>query len=74
MVRDTEKTSDPDGTPLYNFESLTWVPYDMRIVDANALSVEQGQWLEHYHTQVIEKLSPHLSDEEMAWVKNITDN
>jgi Xaa-Pro aminopeptidase len=57
-------------TPWYEFESLTYIPFDKKLIDRDKLNSEQIAWLNNYCAIVIEKLSPMLTDEETAWLKS----
>jgi len=56
-------------TPWYEFESLTYIPFDKKLIDRHKLNPQQIAWLESYYAAVIEKLSPLLTDAEREWVK-----
>ncbi|MBD1863110.1 MULTISPECIES: aminopeptidase P family protein [Trichocoleus] len=58
----------PKGT-WYEFESLTYIPFDKHLIDCDRLSPQQREWLEHYHVQVVEKLAPTLTPDEAEWLK-----
>ena len=51
------------------FEPITFVPIDTRAIIPEMLDTEEIAWLNRYHAQVVEKLSPYLNEEEMAWLK-----
>lgn len=51
------------------FETLTLFPIDLNLVDKNALSPNEIQWLNDYHQRVFEQLSPSLNQEEVTWLK-----
>lgn len=73
MVKDlTPQTegSEPATTTWYGFESLTYIPFDQKLIDLQRLNSQQRQWLETYNQSVIEKLSPLLNEEEKTWLKN----
>ena len=50
------------------FEPLTFVPIDMSCVLTGELTQEEKEWINAYHAQVLQKLRPHLSEEEAAWL------
>lgn len=52
------------------FESLTLCPIDTTPIVKEMLLDEEIAWLNQYHQQVFETLSPHLTAEEVAWLKN----
>ncbi len=51
------------------FETLTYTPFDRRLIDAGALSRGDRDWVNTYHAQVLEKLSDRLSAPALAWCK-----
>lgn len=57
---------------FYAFETLTLAPIDLRLIEPSLLTAKEMQWLNDYHRQVYEKLSPVLSSEEKFWLKNAT--
>lgn len=54
-----------------HFETLTWVPFDRYGIDASLLQENELAWLNAYHQEIIEKVSPYLTDEESEWLKEI---
>ena len=69
MPPQTEKAFEANATPWYGFESLTYIPFDKRLIDLAQLDGRQRQWLDTYYTQILEKLSPTLSSEEVSWLQ-----
>ena len=55
------------------FESLTLCPIDKAPINIEMLTSEEIQWLNDYHQMVFDRLSPHLSAEEVAWLKEATE-
>ena len=51
------------------FESLTLCPIDKRPIDVEMLTDEERQWLDDYHQLVFDRLSPHLTSDEVAWLR-----
>nr|WP_205911863.1 aminopeptidase P family protein [Rhodobacter sp. SGA-6-6] len=51
------------------FETLTFVPFDRRLIRAEALSPAERAWLNGYHAEVLEKLRPRLSAEALEWCR-----
>lgn len=56
-------------TPWYEFESLTYIPFDKKLIDRHKLNSQQIAWLESYYAAVVEKLEPLLTDEERLWLR-----
>ena len=52
------------------FESLTLCPIDKAPILIEMMTQEEIQWLNDYHQRVFDTLSPHLSAEEAAWLRN----
>ncbi len=59
-----------DDTKWYKFETLTLFPIDLNLVDRNLLNEGERNWLNDYHKEVFEKLSPHLNKEEVEWMRD----
>ena len=56
-----------DERTQYQFETLTFVPFDRRLIVADLLSRGDRDWLNAYHAQVLAKLGPRLSPAALAW-------
>lgn len=54
------------------FESLTLAPIDTTPIIIEMLLPEERNWLNAYHEQVFQRLSPHLSDKENDWLRKAT--
>lgn len=54
------------------FENLTMVPFDLDAIDPDQMTVKEKQLLNDYHKEVYEKIAPHLTEEERAWLKEAT--
>ncbi len=59
----------PNPIPWYEFESLTYIPFDKKLIDRDKLNSQQIKWLENYYALVIDKLSPMLTEAETLWLK-----
>ncbi len=66
-----EKPTEGDMTML-GFASLTRAPIDRRLVDVSLLSEAEIQWWNRYHLTVWDEISPHLDDQDQAWLKQAT--
>ena len=67
-----EKDIMTDSGQFMKFRTLSFVPIDLEGVDVNLLSEKERIWLNEYHEEVYNKLSPYLNDEERAWLKEET--
>ena len=54
------------------FEPITYVPIDLDAVNPDMLTKEDKEQLNAYHAKVYELVSPHLDEEEKAWLKEYT--
>ena len=54
------------------FEFLTFVPIDLDALDRSLMEKRDIQYLNAYHRQVYEKISPYLTEEERQWLKEAT--
>ena len=64
-----EKT---DYGQFLRFEYLTYVPIDLEPVDVSLMEERDIAYLNEYHKQVYEKLSPWLTKKEAAWLETVT--
>lgn len=54
------------------FEFLTYVPIDTEPLDTKLMTDEDVVFLNEYHAQVYEKISPYLNGEEKEWLRQAT--
>jgi Xaa-Pro aminopeptidase len=66
-----EKSSSP-GSEFLTFETVTWCPIDLTLVDPSRLNASEISWLNHYHRQVRIKLTPFLNRKEAQWLERAT--
>lgn len=55
------------------FESLTLCPIDTAPIVREMMLAEEVAWLNDYHQQVRDTLSPHLDESERAWLRKATE-
>ncbi|KAL0387507.1 UNVERIFIED_CONTAM: Aminopeptidase P2 [Sesamum radiatum] len=60
------------GVEYLGFEKLTFVPIQAKLVDLSLLSTTEIDWLNDYHGQVWEKVSPLLDGPAYEWLWNNT--
>ena len=48
------------------FENLTFVPYERNLIDIDLISNDFKDYIDNFHKQCFEKLSPFLKDDEKA--------
>ena len=64
-------TENQWGT-FYGFETITYCPIDLDLVEPELLTVAQKNWLNNYHKIVFEKLKTHLNAIQVSWLKKYT--
>lgn len=73
LVLVTAPTVPPAGErPMHGFEALTLVPFDRRVLEPMLLSDQEIAWLDAYHLQVRDALSPLLEGSELRWLERMT--
>lgn len=64
--------SETEFGKFLGFETLTLCYIDTKLVIPSMLSVREHAWLNKYHQMVYDLVSPHLTEEEKAWLKEKT--
>lgn len=54
---------------MRNFETLTWVPIDTRLIDPTLLTAPEKTWLNAYHAATYEKIGPLVSPDTQSWLQ-----
>ena len=69
LIKDYQTT---EFGKFLQIESLTLCPIDLTPVDFSMLQPEEIEWLDTYHRDVFEKLSPYLEGEDLEWLREAT--
>lgn len=69
FCKEDEKT---DFGQFLSFEYLTYVPIDLEPVDVSLMEPRDVSYLNEYHAQVYEKISPYLTEAERMWLREAT--
>ena len=69
-----QKDFENEDGQFMKFETLTFVPIDLELIDVKCLDEKTKDYLNDYHRQVYEKVSPYLNEEERNWLKENTKN
>jgi len=51
------------------FETLTYLPIDLRPIIPDLLSADEHRWLKEYHERTVVELTPFLTENELEWLK-----
>lgn len=62
---------DSDKTML-EFQTLTLAPIQKKLIDKNALTQEEIQWLDHYHQRVFDTYQSRINHEYLDWLRDAT--
>ncbi|HEX8380189.1 MAG TPA: aminopeptidase P family protein [Allosphingosinicella sp.] len=54
---------------MLGFETLTFAPIDRTLIEVEMLSREEREWLDAYHSKVMEVVGPQLEGEAKAWLE-----
>ncbi len=57
---------------MLEFEVITFAPFDLRLIDKQLLSPEEIHWINQYHQDVFEKLSPLMDGDSLGWLEQAT--
>ena len=69
VVRKAEKN---EYGQFMDFEVITFAPIDLDAIDESLFLKDEREYLNNYHKQVYEKISPYLNKEEKEWLKIYT--
>ena len=61
---------DKQTDELY-FETVTYAPFDKRLIAMNELSDAEQAWLENYNKACFESVSPHLDETTYNWLQRV---
>ena len=69
VVRKAEKN---EYGQFMDFEVITFAPIDLDAIDESLILKDEKVYLNKYHKQVYDKISPYLNEEEKQWLKTYT--
>ncbi len=74
LVAVRQAAPQPEGAELtvLEFETLTLVPYERRLIEAGMLTEVERAWIDSYHQTVRKALTPFLSAEDAAFLAQAT--
>lgn len=68
----TEDITTDEGGEFYKFEVMSYCPIDIDGIDKSLLTEVERNWLNSYHAETYNKLSPYLNEEEKSFLKDAT--
>jgi Xaa-Pro aminopeptidase len=69
MVREVSGTPEK---PMLEFETISLVPFDRRLVDVALLREDEIDWLDAYHARVRDTIGPALEAVDRSWLERAT--
>ncbi|WP_414473655.1 aminopeptidase P family protein [Microvirga sp. M2] len=57
---------------MMGFETLTFTPIDLRLVEPAMMNTDEIAWLNDYHAAVREKIGPLLDERTRSWLEDAT--
>ncbi|XP_006657547.2 aminopeptidase P2 [Oryza brachyantha] len=72
LVKEVNLPNSFGGVSYLGFEKLTFVPIQSKLIDLSLLSPSEINWINEYHEEVWEKVSPLLSGDSLDWLRKNT--
>jgi len=70
----TVKKYETEFGKFFGHENVTMFPYENSLIDESILTKKEIEYLDNYHEDVFNKLSPYLNEEETDWLKTKCKN
>ena len=67
-----ERTIAGGERPMLGFETLTFAPIDLSLVEPKLMDADEIAWLDDYHARVRKTLSPRVDSSTRAWLAKAT--
>jgi len=68
VVQEAAPLPGGDARAMLDFETLTWVPFDRRLIDATLLSLAERNWIDAYHANVLDRIGPRVEGAALDWL------
>ena len=72
VVQDAPPIKGADPRDMLDFETLTWVPIDRRLIVTDLLSPDEHAWINAYHKAVFDKLADSVGAHARDWLEQTT--
>ncbi len=69
VTTDDDMPPHPSGKRWLQFDSLTLIPFDKRLIEWSQLSDGERAWLARYHAQVETSIGPLLPTDDRLWLQ-----
>jgi len=71
-VTEAPPLAGADDRKMLAFETLTFVPFDRRLIDLGLLATPERAWIDAYHASTRAHLAPKLEGTALAWLERAT--
>ena len=68
VVIDAPALVDGDDREMLSFETLTYVPFDRRLIETAFLTKAERGWIDRYHADTLALLAPRLDAQTRSWL------
>lgn len=68
VVKDAPALAGADDRKMLAFETLTYVPFDRRLIDTSLLTAAERHWIDRYHADTLHLLAPLLGARDRDWL------
>jgi Xaa-Pro aminopeptidase len=74
LVKEVDTPNNFNDRGYLGFEHVTMAPLCRNLIDKSLLTAAEIDWINAYHNEVLEKLTPFVkdNDETLAWLKKET--
>lgn len=72
-VEEAPALDGADAREMYCFETLTYVPFDRRLIDLDQLNQSERDWIDAYHAKTRSALAPYVSEPARDWLFSATE-
>lgn len=70
-IENLARIIEDEHSKMLKFSILSLAPIDKRLIDKYLLGSEEIEWLNSYHQNVYQKISPYLEEDEKVWLKDV---
>lgn len=67
-----QKAEKTEYGQFMKFDTLTMVPFDLDLINAEDMTNKEKKLLNDYHSKIFQEISPYLNPEETEWLKEAT--
>ncbi|SFS14355.1 aminopeptidase P family protein [Yoonia litorea] len=69
VVTEAPTRAGADDRTMYAFDTLTYVPFDRRLICVDLLTEAERGWIDRYHADTLALLAPRLDDATASWLE-----